>query len=193
MFPPGIPAEDTCAGGVGNANCFPGGVTPTHIGRMPASSELARDDVVDLYRRLLEGWNVRDAAAFGANFAADGSTVGFDGSQMDGREAIRAELGRIFADHTPATYVAKVREVRELGADAVLLRAVAGMVPPGQSVLKPERNAIQSLVAVREQGELRVVLFQNTPARFDGRPELAAMLTAELTAVHHAGDVVDAG
>ena len=156
-------------------------------------SKLARDDVVGLYTRLLDGWNARDAAAFSAQFSSDGSTVGFDGSQMDGREAIRSELGRIFADHTPATYVAKVREVRALGTDAILLRAVAGMVPPGQSALKPERNAIQSLVAVREQGEPRVALFHNTPARFDGRRELGAALTAELTAVYHAGRVVDIG
>jgi uncharacterized protein (TIGR02246 family) len=156
-------------------------------------SKLARADVVALYTRLLDGWNARDAGAFSAQFASDGSTVGFDGSQMDGRDAIRSELGRIFADHTPATYVAKVREVRALGAEAMLLRAVAGMVPPGQSALKPERNAIQSLVAVREQGEPRIALFHNTPARFDGRPEVGETLTAELTAVHHAGHVVDAG
>ena len=159
---------------------------------MSAHSELTRDAVVTLYTRLLEGWNARDAGAFAAQFASSGSAVGFDGSQLDGRDAIRSELAHIFADQTPATYVAKVREVRALGPGAMLLRGVAGMVPPGQSALMAERNAVQSLVAVLEDGEPRIAMFQNTPARFDGRLQLTEQLTTELTAVHRAGHIVDA-
>lgn len=151
-----------------------------------------RDAVVALYTRLLDAWNTRDARAFAVQFAEDGSTVGFDGSQMDGRAAIEQELGRIFADHTPAAFVARVREVRALGEGVTLLRATAGMVPPGATELKPERNAIQSVVAVDDAGGPKIALFQNTPARFDGRPQLAEQLTAELTAVHRAGRIVDA-
>ena len=149
-----------------------------------------RDAVVALYARLLDAWNARDAAAFADQFT---SSVGFDGSQMDGRDEIRAELARIFADHTPATYVARVRDVRVLGRGVTLLRAVAGMVPPGAQAIKPERNVIQGLVAVADEGAPRIALYQNTPARFDGRPELADALTAELTAVHRSGRVVDPG
>jgi uncharacterized protein (TIGR02246 family) len=144
-------------------------------------TKLTRDAVVALYTNILEAWNRRDAKAFAAQFTENGNTVGFDGSQLDGRAAIAAELSRIFADHTPATYVSKVREVRPLGDSAMLLRAVAGMVPPNDSAIKPERNAIQSLVAVIDEGAPKVALYQNTPARFDGRPELAEQLTAELT------------
>jgi uncharacterized protein (TIGR02246 family) len=158
---------------------------------MPAHPELTRDATVSLYTRLLDGWNRRDAAAFAAQFATDGSTVGYDGSQMDGRDAIESELARIFAHHTPATYVAKVREVRTLGPGVMLLRAVVGMVPPGQSALDPERNAIQSLVAMLEGGESRIALFHNTPAQFHGRPQLTEQLTAELTAVHRSGRIVE--
>ena len=159
---------------------------------MSDHSELTRDAVVSLYTRLLEGWNARDADAFAALFASGGSTVGFDGSQLDGRDAIRSELARIFADHVTATYVAKVREVRLLGPEVMLLRGVAGMVPPGKSALMPERNAVQSLVAVLEDGAPRIAMYQNTPARFDGRLQLTEQLTTELTAVHRAGHIVDA-
>ena len=159
---------------------------------MSAHSQPTRDAVVALFTRLLESWNSRDAAAFAAQFATNGSAVGFDGSQMDGRDTIQSELARIFADHTPATYVARVREVRAIGRDAMLLRAVAGMVPPGKSTLNPERNAVQSLVSVIEDGESRVALFHNTPARFDGRPQLAEQLSGELDAVQRRGLVVDA-
>jgi uncharacterized protein (TIGR02246 family) len=151
----------------------------------------SRAAVVALYTRLLEAWNQRDAMAFAAQFADDGSTVGFDGSPLDGRAAIATELGRIFADHTPATYVARVREVRTLGSGAVLLRAVAGMVPPNASAVKPDVNAIQSLVAIADGGAPRIALYQNTPAQFHGRPEMVKRLTAELQGVVDSGRIVD--
>jgi len=43
-----------------------------------------------------------------------------------------------------------------------------------------------------ERGEPRIALFHNTPARFDGRPQLSEDLTAELTAVQRTGRVVNA-
>jgi uncharacterized protein (TIGR02246 family) len=154
---------------------------------------LTRAAVVALYTRLLEAWNRRDATDFAAQFAEDGSTIGFDGSQLDGRGTIASELGRIFAHHTPATYVARVRELRTLGSGVVLLRAVAGMVPPNGAALKPDVNAIQSVVVTDEDGAPRIALFQNTPAQFHGRPELVEQLTAELQRVVDSGQVVHAG
>ncbi|KPV52791.1 methionyl-tRNA formyltransferase [Kouleothrix aurantiaca] len=134
-----------------------------------------------LYAQLLETWNQRDAASYGALFAADGNVVGFDGSQIDGSAAIAAEIGRIFANHQTARYVGKVREVRLIAPGVALLRAVVGMVPPGQNSINPAVNAIQSLVAVRDAGAWRAALFHNTPAQFHGRPELAEQLTEELS------------
>jgi len=129
---------------------------------------------------MLESWNRRNAAEFAAGFAEDASLIGFDGSQYNGRAEMEAEIGKIFADHQTAAYVWKVREVRFLTPDVALLRAVVGMVPPGQSDLNPAVNAIQTLVAVKEGGQWRIALFQNTPAQLHGRPELVQQLTAEL-------------
>ena len=133
-----------------------------------------------LYEQLLDTWNRADAGGFAALFAPDGAVVGFDGSQMTGRNEIADELGRIFADHTTGAYVGKVRGVRALGADAAVLRAVSGIVPAGRDDLEPSLNAVQALVAERRDGEWRVVLYQNTPAQLHGRPELAEALTQEL-------------
>jgi len=133
-----------------------------------------------LYQQLLENWNRRDAVAFAALFAEDASVVGFDGSQMNGRAEIATEIGQIFADHPTSRYVGKIREVRQLAPDVALLRAVVGMVPPGQSELNPNVNAIQSLVAARHGGRWLIALFQNPPAQFHGRPELAQQLTEDL-------------
>ena len=145
------------------------------------------EEVEALYRTLLERWNERDAAGYGALFDDLGSIVGFDGSSVERPAGITAHLASIFSDHEPATYVAKVREVRELGGGAALLRSVAGMVPPGASDIKPEVNVVQALVAVRRDSGWRIAHFQNTPAAFHGRPDEADTLTAELRAVLAAG------
>ena len=115
-------------------------------------------------------------------FMDDGSMVGFDGSQANGTAAIEQHLAPIFASHPTAAFVAIVREVRTLIDGAQLLRAVAGMVRPGDTAVNPTTNTIQSLVAVRTDAGWRVALFQNTPAAFHGRPEESARLTAELQA-----------
>ena len=136
--------------------------------------------IIDLYRQLLDSWNKQDAHGFAATFTDDGSSVGYDGSPMNGIAEIEMTLSGIFTNHKTAAYVAKVREVRFLSPQTAVLRAVVGMIPPGKHEINPERNAIQSLVAVNQDNEWRIALLQNTPARFDGRPELSEALTQEL-------------
>lgn len=136
-----------------------------------------------LYRQLLDRWNRQDALGLAALFAEEGSIVGFDGSAVDGRLAIEMHLVPIFNRHPTPTYIAKVREVRLLAQDVVLLRAVAGMIPRGKADLDPALNAVQSLLARQGRDGWRIELFQNTPAAFHGRPEESAALTAELRAL----------
>ena len=143
----------------------------------------------DLYERLLNAWNAQDAESFGALFGDDGLTIGFDGSQMRGRE-IAKELSGIFADHQTAAYVAKIRDVRPLGDGCALLNAIVGMVPPGAHELNPKTNALQSLVAERSGEDWRIVLFQNTAAQYHGRPELAEGHTAEIEEVRARGATI---
>jgi uncharacterized protein (TIGR02246 family) len=138
--------------------------------------------VETLYHDLLDRWNQRDASGFAMLFRDDGSIVGFDGTSVESAASIKDHLAEIFDNHVPPTFVAKVREIRPLGPDAALLRSVAGMLPPGEVDVDPKLNAEQVLVAARRGGEWRIVHFQNTPARFDGRPEEAEALTAELQA-----------
>ena len=106
--------------------------------------------------------------------------VGFDGSQLEGRAAVESEMTRIFADHPTGRYVGIVRQVEFLSQTVAALRAVAGMVPPGQTDLNPGLNAIQTLIATKRDESWRVVLYQNTPAAFHGRPEAVKALTDEL-------------
>jgi uncharacterized protein (TIGR02246 family) len=146
---------------------------------------MSKDDeaaVRALYRAILAGWNAADGDAFAAPFAADGEVIGFDGSTVCGRADISSQMAEIFAHHATGTYVGLVRGVRLLGRDAALLRAASGVVPAGEDDIKPGLNAIQSLIAHRRDDRWEVSLYQNTPAAFDGRPELAQALTNELRA-----------
>jgi uncharacterized protein (TIGR02246 family) len=137
----------------------------------------------ELYERLIEAWNKRNARDFALLFASNGSIVGFDGSQVNGQLEIGAHLSEIVSHHQTAAYVTIVREVRPLAADVTLLRANAGMIPPGKDDINPELNAVQSMVAARKNDKWEIVLFQNTPAAFHERPELRKKLTEELRTV----------
>ncbi|MEO6398254.1 MAG: SgcJ/EcaC family oxidoreductase [Tepidiformaceae bacterium] len=133
-----------------------------------------------LYFAVLDMWNRRSAADFAALFAEDGNMVGFDGSQVNGRSAVATHLGEIFASHPTPGYIGKVEELRALAENVVLVRAIAGLVPPGQGDIVPALNAIQTLVAARSEEGWAVELFHNTPAQFHGRPQLAEALTETL-------------
>ncbi len=146
----------------------------------PASDAAVRS----LYQSLIAAWNKRDAAAMAELMALDGNMVGFDGSQMNGRTQIMETVGEIFAHHETAPFITKIREVRFLTPDTAMVRAVAGMVHPGESDIDPTVNAVQSLIAVQTNGEWRVALFQNTPAALHGQEELSDQLSTELRAAY---------
>lgn len=101
--------------------------------------------------KLLNAWNNQDAEGFAAPFTEDGNVVGFDGSSMNGRGEIAAELGRIFAT------------TRRRPMSPSSARSARWDPRPG--------------------GHFKIEVFQNTPAAYHGRPDLAEQLTEELTEV----------
>jgi uncharacterized protein (TIGR02246 family) len=137
-------------------------------------------DVERLYERLITAWNAQDADGMSGCFAADGTSIGFDGTLDVGRETIRSSMAEIFAHHPTPRYVSKVTGVRWLGADCAMLHAVSGIVPRGETAVNPQGNAHHTLIAEQAAGTWQVVLLQNTPAQFHGRPHLVAAMTAEL-------------
>jgi uncharacterized protein (TIGR02246 family) len=136
--------------------------------------------VLDLYYNLLEAWNKQDSHAFAQCFSGTAQAIGFDGSRMNGKEQVETELKKIFEDHRTGNYVSKLMDIRQLDTSCILLSAIAGMIPPGAEEIDPSKNARQNLVAVKKDEVWLIELFQNTPAQFHGRPELAADLTKEL-------------
>jgi uncharacterized protein (TIGR02246 family) len=146
------------------------------------TSDPSAADLERLHGAILEAWNRQDADGYASHFADDAIVIGFDGSEMQGRREIAEQLAAIFADHQVARYVRIVRGVRRVSADAALLHAVVGMIPPGGDDVLPDRHAVQLLVGVREGDAWRARSLQNTPAELHGRPQAVEALTEELRA-----------
>jgi uncharacterized protein (TIGR02246 family) len=144
---------------------------------------MGENEVRALYNKLIAGWNDHDGEAMAAPFAEDGVIIGFDGSVSSGKQAIGTEMASIFADHETGRYAVKLQSVQALGPQAMILRAIAGLVPPGQTAINPQTNSHQTVIAEERDGQWRIVLFQNTPAQFHGRPSLVKNMTRELQAV----------
>lgn len=150
---------------------------------MTASTENDWDNCTrELYSQLLEAWDKRNARNYALLFASDASLIGFDGSQVNGQLQIGAHVSEVFSHHQTPRYVGIVREVRSIAGDVALLRANAGLIPPGKDDIDPALNAVQSLLSVKKAGSWKIALFQNTPAQFHMQPEQSKALTEELRA-----------
>ncbi|QED46177.1 SgcJ/EcaC family oxidoreductase [Cytobacillus dafuensis] len=141
----------------------------------------AYEEIEALYHQLITAWNNRNAYAMSELFAEGGEMIGFDGSIAASREEIFSHLKPIFENHPTAPFISKVKNVIYLDSRTALLRAIAGMVPIGKTEINPSVNAHQTLVAVKAEEKWQIQLFQNTPAQFHGRPELAEQMTEELS------------
>jgi uncharacterized protein (TIGR02246 family) len=134
-----------------------------------------------LYQQLMDGWNAGSGNAFAAPFEEDGDLVGFDGTHIKGRHEIALFHQDLFDMFLKGSrLVGKVRSVRFLTSNVAVMHAIGGTVMAGQTDLEPERNSVQTLVAVRRNGNWYLAAFQNTRATYIGRPEESQKLTEEL-------------
>lgn len=144
--------------------------------------------VILIYRSFISQWNKRNAPGMAGLFSKNGLYIGFDGSQLNGQKEIHDVFSDVFAHFPTAAYVSIVKTTALLNADSALLTAVVGMTPEGQTDIAPAANAIQCMLAVKENGEWRIASLQNTPAAFHGRPELSEQLSADLRHALHLGN-----
>lgn len=98
----------------------------------------------------MDGWNRGSGDAFAATFTQDGDLVAFDGTHFEGREEIAPFHQELFDKWLKGTrLVGRVKSVRFLSPDVALMHAVGGTVMRGKTRPSPERDSIQTLVAVR--------------------------------------------
>jgi uncharacterized protein (TIGR02246 family) len=116
-----------------------------------------------LFQQLLDAWGRGDGAAYAALFTEDADYVAFDGSRTVGRQAIAESHQRLFDTWLKGTRLtARIEAVRFLCPDVALLHTTGGTIFAGETAPRPSRDSIQTLVAVRRDGEWRFRAFHNT-------------------------------
>ena len=138
--------------------------TPVHDETMTNSADEAA--VRALYQELIDGWNRGSGEDFAAVFTEDGDLVAFDGTHFKGREEIAPFHQELFDKWLKGSrLVGKVKDVRFLSPDVAVMHAVGSTVMRGKDEPSPERDSIQTLLAIRQDGEWRLAAFQNTRVR----------------------------
>src|SRR5688500_7169171 len=116
-----------------------------------------------LFQRLLDTWGRGDGPGYGALSTDEADYVGFDGSRTVGRQAIAESHQRLFDTWLKGTRLTgRIQGVRFLCPDVALVHATGGTIFPGEAAPRPSRDSIQTLVAVRCDGEWRFTAFHNT-------------------------------
>jgi uncharacterized protein (TIGR02246 family) len=130
-----------------------------------------------LHREVLDGWNRGDGAAFAAPFREDAVFIGFDGSVFRGRQEIADGHQPLFDRWLRGSrLVAERTDVTLLSDDVAVVHATGGTIMRGKSRPAPERDSIQTLVAVRDGGRWSFASFQNTRIRPIGANVASALL-----------------
>jgi uncharacterized protein (TIGR02246 family) len=137
-------------------------MTAQNITTTPADEAAVRS----LYLQLMEGWNQGSGEAFAAPFAENGDLVAFDGLHFKGRREIIPFQQSLFDKWLKGTrLVGQVKSVRFLTPDVALMHVIGGTILRGETKPSPVRDSIQTLVAVRKNGEWKLAAFQNTRLR----------------------------
>jgi uncharacterized protein (TIGR02246 family) len=135
------------------------------------------DQVRALYTRAMDGWNRGSGHAFAAPFATDSDFIAFDGVRFRGREGLGRAHDPLFRTHLKGTrLVGDVTDVRFLADNVALIHASGGTILRGKTTPAPERDSVQTLVAIRRDGRWEIVAFQNTRVRPIGRSVLGTLL-----------------
>jgi len=130
--------------------------------RDPADERAVRE----LFEKLLEDWARGDGEAYGSRFAEDADYVAFDGTRTKGREEISSAHQRLFDKFMKGTRLTGRIEGIEFPVPGVaLIHATGGTVMRGKREPSPERDSIQTLVAVKRAEGWRFAAFHNTRVR----------------------------
>jgi uncharacterized protein (TIGR02246 family) len=132
-----------------------------------------------LFEDLLADWGRGDGEAYGSRFTEDADYVAFDGTRTRGRAEIAASHQELFDKWLKGTRLTGcVLSIKFLSSDVALVHATGGTIMRGKTVTSPERDSIQTLVAVREGDGWRFAAFHNTRVRPIGSNPAAFLIWA---------------
>jgi uncharacterized protein (TIGR02246 family) len=132
-----------------------------------------------LFEDLLADWDRGDGEAYGSRFTDDADYVAFDGTHTRGRAEISASHQRLFDRFLKGTRLTgHILSIKFPSPDVALIHATGGTVMRGKTRRSPERDSIQTLVAVREGTEWRFAAFHNSRVRPIGERATTFLLWA---------------
>lgn len=116
-----------------------------------------------LIDQLTSGWNSGNGAAYGLPFSEECDYITFNGDRLQGRAAVADDHQVLFDTHLKGSrLVFESVEMRPVTPDVVLVHSIGNSLLERQRELSPSRRSIQTLVAVRRDGEWKFTAFQNT-------------------------------
>lgn len=129
---------------------------------IPAADEAAIRQLLD---RMREAWARGDGSALASLFTEDARYVEAPGIRRAGRQAIADSHQKIFGTFFAHTRLGESYpvELHLVTPDVVLVHASGSVLFPGESEQRVPPNGLMSMVAAREGGTWRFVLFHNTP------------------------------
>lgn len=139
-----------------------------HVQTVQLASAKREDELAiqQLFQSLLDAWAAGDATAYAALFTEDADYIAFDGVNQKGRAAILAGHQPLFERFLKGSRLAgEMASIRFLCSDAALIHATGNTILAGKSTPSPERASIQTLIAVKQDGEWRFTAFHNTRVR----------------------------
>jgi uncharacterized protein (TIGR02246 family) len=133
----------------------------------------------ELFGRLLDDWGRGDGEAYGSRFIEDADYIAFDGTRTRGRGEIAASHQQLFDKWLNGTRLTgRVLSIKFPSPDVAIIHATGGTVMRGKTKPSPERDSIQTLVAMREGPEWRFAAFHNSRVRPIGSNPATFMIWA---------------
>jgi uncharacterized protein (TIGR02246 family) len=116
-----------------------------------------------LHDAMVEAYNHGDATGAASGFASGGALVTGDATRYVTPPEIERYLSRLLSKLPQGTrFLATITDVRMIGPDIAVLASEGGWLYPGENEISDKNRGIQTLVAIREKGKWRTLLFQRT-------------------------------
>jgi uncharacterized protein (TIGR02246 family) len=117
-----------------------------------------------LFQNMITSWNKGDGEAYAAQFTEDSDYIAFDGTHFKGRKANAENHQKLFDSFLKGSTLEgqRVTDLRFLTPDVALLHMMGTVKLKWQKKPAPGRFSIQTMVAVKQNGEWKFAAFHNS-------------------------------
>jgi uncharacterized protein (TIGR02246 family) len=137
--------------------------TETSAASTPKIPDALMAEIAAVPGRLVSAWAAHDAEAFSQLFTQDGALI-MPGIYKKGRDEIRQFMEAGYAGPYKGTSVTGTPiDIKPLGAGAVALLTVGGVLAPGEKEVSTKQAIRASWILVKDDGTWRLAVYQNSP------------------------------